>query len=70
MQDSFMNAYKKSQLTHAKINCALEESGDLPFPNILKLTILSSNASSSSKKVLKFPHTKNDSIYTHNGSTI
>ncbi|KAG5631639.1 hypothetical protein H5410_003356 [Solanum commersonii] len=36
----------------------------------LKLTILASNASSSSTKVFKCPHTKNDSILTHNGSKI
>ncbi|KAG5585684.1 hypothetical protein H5410_046118, partial [Solanum commersonii] len=68
-QDSIMNAHKKTQLTHAKINCALKDSGyDSPFSKNLKLTILASNASSSSTKVLKFPHTKNDSIFTHIGS--
>ncbi|KAG5599519.1 hypothetical protein H5410_030889, partial [Solanum commersonii] len=68
-QDSIMNAHKKTQLTHAKINCALKDSSyDLPLSKNLKLTILASNESSSSTKVIKCPHTKNDSIFTHNGS--
>uniref|UniRef100_M1DRH4 Uncharacterized protein n=1 Tax=Solanum tuberosum TaxID=4113 RepID=M1DRH4_SOLTU len=66
-----MNAHNKTQLTHARINCALKDSScDSPLSKIIKFTILDSNASSSSTKVLKFPHTKNDSIFTHNGSTI
>ncbi len=70
-QDSIMNAHNKTQLTHARINCALKDSScDSPLPKNLKFTILASNASSSSTKVLKCPHTKNDSIFTHNGSTI
>ncbi|KAG5631667.1 hypothetical protein H5410_003384, partial [Solanum commersonii] len=70
-QDSIMNAHKKTQLIHARINCALKDSScDSPLSNILKFIILASNASSSSTKVLKCPHTKNDSIFTHNGSTI
>ncbi|KAG5600462.1 hypothetical protein H5410_031832 [Solanum commersonii] len=70
-QDSIMNAHKKTQLTHARINCALKNSScDSPLPKILNFTILVSHASSSSTKVLKCPHTKNDSIITHNGSTI
>ncbi|KAG5631357.1 hypothetical protein H5410_003074, partial [Solanum commersonii] len=68
---SIMNAHKKTQLTHARINCALKDSScDSPLPKILKFTILASNASSSSTKVLKCPHTKNDSIFTHYSSTI
>ena len=66
-----MNAHKKTQLTNARINCALKDSScDSPLSKTLKLTILASNASSSSTKVLEFPHAKNDSIFTHNGSTI
>ena len=54
-----MNAHKKSQLTHARINCALKDSScDSPLSKIVKFTILASNASSSSTKVLKCPHTK------------
>ncbi|KAG5599028.1 hypothetical protein H5410_030398 [Solanum commersonii] len=60
-----------TQLTDARINCALKDlSCDSPLSKILKLTILASNASSSSTKVLKCPHARNDSIITHNGSTI
>ncbi|KAG5605718.1 hypothetical protein H5410_027210 [Solanum commersonii] len=62
-----MNAHKKTQLIHARINCAIKDSScDSPLPNNLKLTILASNASSSLTKVFKCPHTKNDSIFTHN----
>ena len=69
VQDSIMNAHNKTQLTHARINCALKGSScDTPLPKILKFTILASNASSSSTKVLKCPHTKNNSIFTYNGS--
>ncbi|KAG5610209.1 hypothetical protein H5410_021490, partial [Solanum commersonii] len=51
-QDSIMNAQKKTQLTHARINCALKDSScDPPLSKALKLTILSSNASSSSTKI-------------------
>ncbi|KAG5615141.1 hypothetical protein H5410_014965 [Solanum commersonii] len=68
-QDSIMNAHNKTKHTDAKINCALKDSScDTPFSKNLKLTILASNSSSSSTKVLKCPHTKNDSIFTHNGS--
>ncbi|KAG5569048.1 hypothetical protein H5410_058814, partial [Solanum commersonii] len=68
-QDSIMNAHKKTQLTHARINCALKNSScDSPLSKILKFTILASNASSRSTMVLKCPHTKNDSIFTHNDS--
>uniref|UniRef100_M1DL12 Uncharacterized protein n=1 Tax=Solanum tuberosum TaxID=4113 RepID=M1DL12_SOLTU len=46
-----MNAHK-TQLTNARINCALKESSrDSPLSKILKLTILASNSSSSSTKV-------------------
>ncbi|KAG5609619.1 hypothetical protein H5410_020900, partial [Solanum commersonii] len=56
----------KTQLTHARINCILKDSScDTPLSKILKLTILVSNASSSSTKVFKFPYTKNDTIFTH-----
>jgi len=63
----------KIELTHAMIYCALEDSTcDSPLLKMHKFTILVSNSSSSSSstKVLKCPHTKNDSIFTHNGSTI
>ncbi|KAG5580278.1 hypothetical protein H5410_050905, partial [Solanum commersonii] len=70
-QDSIMNAHKKTQITQARINCALKDlSCDSPLSKILKFTILASNESSSSTNLLKCPHTKNDSIFTHNGSTI
>ncbi|KAG5571618.1 hypothetical protein H5410_061384 [Solanum commersonii] len=60
-----MNAQKKTQLTRARINCAHKDSScDSPLPKNLKLTILASNASSSSTKVFKCPHTKNDFIFT------
>uniref|UniRef100_M1DG64 Uncharacterized protein n=1 Tax=Solanum tuberosum TaxID=4113 RepID=M1DG64_SOLTU len=66
-----MNAHNKTQLTHARINCALKDSScDSPLSKMLKFTILALNASSSSTKVLKFPHNKDDSIFTHNSSTI
>ena len=70
-QDSIMNAHNKTQFTYARINCALKDSScDTPLPKILKLAILASNASSSSTKVLKCPHTKNDSIFTHRYESI
>ncbi|KAG5614835.1 hypothetical protein H5410_014659 [Solanum commersonii] len=48
-QDSVMNAHNKTLFTHARINCALKDSScDSPLSNILKFTILASNASSSS----------------------
>ena len=66
-KDSIMNAHKKTQLTHARINCALKDSSrDSLLLNNLKLTILASNASSSSIEVFKCLHTKDDSmIWTH-----
>ncbi|KAG5580643.1 hypothetical protein H5410_051270 [Solanum commersonii] len=64
-QDSIMNTHEKTQLIRARINCALKDSScDSPLPKNLKLTILASNASSSSTKVFKYPYTKNDSIFT------
>ncbi|KAG5631650.1 hypothetical protein H5410_003367, partial [Solanum commersonii] len=40
-QDSIMNAHKKTQLTHARINCAPKDSScDSPLSKILKFTIL------------------------------
>ncbi|KAG5585218.1 hypothetical protein H5410_045652, partial [Solanum commersonii] len=70
-QDSIMNGHKKTQLTHARINCALKDSScDSPLIKNLKLTLLASNAGSSSTKVIKWPHIKNDSIFTHTGSII
>ncbi|KAG5606681.1 hypothetical protein H5410_028173 [Solanum commersonii] len=66
-----MNVHNKTQLTHARINCILKDSScDTPLSKILKLTILTSDASSSSSNIFKCPHTKNDSIFTHNGLPI
>ena len=54
-----MNAHNKTQLTHAMTYFALKgSSNDSPLSKILNFTILASNVSSSSRKVLKFPHTK------------
>ncbi|KAG5580519.1 hypothetical protein H5410_051146, partial [Solanum commersonii] len=62
-QDSIMK--HKIQFNHAKIKCALKVSSFVtPLSKNLKLTILLSNASSSSTKVFKCPHAKNDSIFT------
>ena len=64
-QDSIMNVHNKTQLTHARINYGLKDSSCYsPLSKTLKFTILASNASSSSTNVLKFPHTKDDSIFT------
>ena len=61
-----MNAHNKTQFTYARINCVLIDSNcDTPSPKILMLTILATCASSSSTKISKCPHTKNDSIFTH-----
>ncbi|KAG5606055.1 hypothetical protein H5410_027547 [Solanum commersonii] len=66
-----MDAYNKVQLTHAMINCALKDSNcDSPLSKMLKFTILASNASSSSTKVLKYRHIKDDSLFTQSSSTI
>ncbi|KAG5630401.1 hypothetical protein H5410_002118, partial [Solanum commersonii] len=47
------------------IKCALKDSScDSPISTNLMLTILASNASSSSTIVFKCPHTKNNSIFT------
>ena len=68
-QDSIMNAHNKTQLTLARINYALKYSCcDTPLSKIFKLTILSSNASWSSTKVIKCPQIKKDFMFTHNGS--
>ncbi|KAG5610347.1 hypothetical protein H5410_021628, partial [Solanum commersonii] len=64
-QDSIMNAHNKTQFTYAKIKCALKDSSyDSLISKTLMLTILASNASSSSTILFKCPHTKNDSIFT------
>ncbi|KAG5610603.1 hypothetical protein H5410_021884 [Solanum commersonii] len=48
-QDSIMNIHNKTQFTYAKIKCALKDSScDSSITKNLMLTILSSNASSSS----------------------
>ncbi|KAG5595262.1 hypothetical protein H5410_036494 [Solanum commersonii] len=66
-QDSIVNAHKKTQFTYAKINCALKDSSsDSPILENLMLTILASNASSSSTKLFECPHRKNDSIIAYN----
>ncbi|KAG5631590.1 hypothetical protein H5410_003307, partial [Solanum commersonii] len=70
-QDTTVNTHQKSQLTQARINFAFKVSTcESPLSKNLELTILSSNASSSSTKEIKCPHKKNDSIFTDNGSTI
>ncbi|KAG5576175.1 hypothetical protein H5410_056309, partial [Solanum commersonii] len=67
-QESIMNAHNKTQFTYAKIKCALKDSScDSLISKNLMLTLLSSNASSSSTKMFKCPHTRNDSILAHNG---
>ncbi|KAG5580927.1 hypothetical protein H5410_051554 [Solanum commersonii] len=64
-QESIMNAHNKTHFTHVKINCVLKDSSCYsPISQNLMLTILASNASSSSTKVFKCPHTRNDSIFT------
>ena len=68
-KDSIMNAHNKTQLTLARINCALKGSScDTPLSKIFKLTTLSSNTCLISTTVIKYPHIKNDSIFTHNDS--
>ncbi|KAG5576678.1 hypothetical protein H5410_056812, partial [Solanum commersonii] len=63
-----MNVHNKTQFTHLRINCVPKDSScDTPLPNILKLAILASNASSSSTNVFECAHTKDDSIFTHKG---
>ncbi|KAG5586081.1 hypothetical protein H5410_046515 [Solanum commersonii] len=60
-----MNAHNKTHFTHANINCALKDSScDSPISKNLIVIRLASNASSSSTKVFKCPHKKNDSIFT------
>ncbi|KAG5571596.1 hypothetical protein H5410_061362 [Solanum commersonii] len=64
-QDSIINAHNKTQFTYAKIKCALKDSScDSLISTNLMLTILASNASSSSTVMFKCPHTKNDSMFT------
>ena len=64
-----MNVHNKTRLTRTRINCELKESScKTPLLKILKITILASNESSISNKVIKYSHTKNDSIFTHNSS--
>ena len=59
------------QTTHTMPNCALKDSNcDSPLSKMIKLTILASNSSLSSIKVLKWPHNKDNSIFTQNPSTI
>ncbi|KAG5610025.1 hypothetical protein H5410_021306 [Solanum commersonii] len=63
-QDSIMNEHKKTQITYAKIKCALKDSScDSSVSTNLMLTILASNESSNSTIVFKCPYTKNDSIF-------
>lgn len=68
-QDSTMNVHKKTQFTCP--GCVVKGlSCDTPLEKILKFTIHSSNASSSSTKVFEFPHTMYDSRFTNNGFII
>ncbi|KAG5610314.1 hypothetical protein H5410_021595, partial [Solanum commersonii] len=70
-QDSIMTVHNKTQFTHARINCVPKDLSCYTLsPKILTLTILCSNASSSSTKEFEFPYTKDDSILTHNGLII
>ncbi|KAG5611735.1 hypothetical protein H5410_023016 [Solanum commersonii] len=51
--------HNKAQITHARISCIFKDSScDTPLSNILKLTMLALNTSSSSTKEIKCPHTK------------
>ncbi len=60
-----MNVHNKTQITHAYVNFILKDSScDTSLPNILEITILATNASSSSTEVSICPHTNNDSIVT------
>ncbi|KAG5580773.1 hypothetical protein H5410_051400 [Solanum commersonii] len=53
-QDSIMNIHNKIQITYAKINCALKDSGcDIPLSEILMLAILATCASSGSTTSVK-----------------
>ncbi|KAG5595450.1 hypothetical protein H5410_036682 [Solanum commersonii] len=68
-QDSITNAHNKTQFSYAKIKCALKDSSyDSPISKNLMLTILVLNASSSSTKVFKCPHTNDDSIFIRKGT--
>ncbi|KAG5606714.1 hypothetical protein H5410_028206 [Solanum commersonii] len=54
-QDSIINVHNKTQFTYAKIKCALKDSScDSLISKNLMLTILASNASSSSTKVCPY----------------
>ncbi|KAG5571229.1 hypothetical protein H5410_060995 [Solanum commersonii] len=64
-QDSIIKAHNKTQFTYSKIKCSLKESSCVsPISKNLMLTILASNASSSSIKVFKCPHRRTHSIFT------
>lgn len=64
-----MNVHKKTQLTHARIKCALKDSScETPLSKNMKLIILASNATLSLTNLIKFPHIKNYYIFTHKGS--
>ena len=66
-----MNSHNRYQLTQARINYAHKDSScDSPLHKNLKITLLSSNASSISTKVIKYPHIKSDFIFTHNDSQV
>ena len=67
-QGSIMNAHNTTQFTHVRFKCVLKYSScDIPLSMIFKLTILDTDTSLSSTKVIKWSHIKNDSIFTHNG---
>ncbi|KAG5580281.1 hypothetical protein H5410_050908, partial [Solanum commersonii] len=66
-----MNAHNKAQFIYVRITCVLKDSNyDTPLPKIFMLAILATCASSSSTKVSKCPHVKNDSIFTHRYESI
>ena len=68
-QGSIMNAHNTTQFTHVRFKCVLKYSScDIPLSMIFKLTILDTDTSLSSTKVIKWSHIKNDSIFTHNDS--
>ncbi|KAG5615532.1 hypothetical protein H5410_015356 [Solanum commersonii] len=65
IQKGVSNSATQDSITYAKIKCALKDSScDSPILKNLELTILASNASSSSTIVFKCHHTKNYSIFT------
>ncbi|KAG5576715.1 hypothetical protein H5410_056849 [Solanum commersonii] len=67
-QDLIMNIHNEIQITYGNINCVVKDSScDTPLSEILMLVISATCASSSSTKVFKCPHMKNDSVFTQRG---